>query len=111
LCDQKIQRIVSQIAFEPILHRAVAYLKTLSIAPPDWCIATVLQSLRPPARPISYSAKKTWAHAWPAAGQPSFHELSYYMHEGGHGMVSSDWSIYIEFGGPFLRMDILALDC
>jgi hypothetical protein len=25
--QQKIQRIVSQIAFEPILHRAVAYLK------------------------------------------------------------------------------------
>ena len=25
--QQEIQRIVSQIAFEPILHRAVAYLK------------------------------------------------------------------------------------
>ena len=35
--------------------------------------------------------------AWPAAGQPIFHDLSYYMHEGGHGMVASDWKIYIEF--------------
>jgi hypothetical protein len=35
--------------------------------------------------------------AWPAASQPIFHDLSYYMHEGGHGMVSSDWKIYIEF--------------
>ena len=34
---------------------------------------------------------------WPAAKEPIFHDLSYYMHEGGHGMVSSDWSIYLEF--------------
>jgi len=34
---------------------------------------------------------------WPAAGQPIFHDLSYSMHEGGHGMVASDWNIYIEF--------------
>ena len=34
---------------------------------------------------------------WPAASQPIFHDLSYYMHEGGHGMVPSDWGIYIEF--------------
>jgi hypothetical protein len=34
---------------------------------------------------------------WPAATQPIFHDLSYYMHEGGHGMVSSDWGIYLEF--------------
>jgi hypothetical protein len=34
---------------------------------------------------------------WPPAGQPIFHDLSYYMHEGGHGMVASDWKIYIEF--------------
>jgi hypothetical protein len=34
---------------------------------------------------------------WPAAKQPIFHDLSYYMHEGGHGMVPSDWAIYIEF--------------
>jgi hypothetical protein len=34
---------------------------------------------------------------WPAARQPIFHDLSYYMHEGGHGMVASDWDIYIEF--------------
>lgn len=34
---------------------------------------------------------------WPAAKQPILHDLSYYMHEGGHGMVPSDWNIYIDF--------------
>ena len=34
---------------------------------------------------------------WPAAKQPIFHDLSYYMHEGGHGMVPSDWEIYVQF--------------
>jgi hypothetical protein len=34
---------------------------------------------------------------WPAAKQPTFHDLSYYMHDGGHGMVPSDWGIYIDF--------------
>jgi hypothetical protein len=34
---------------------------------------------------------------WPAAKQPILHDLSYYMHEGGHGMVPTDWDIYIDF--------------
>jgi hypothetical protein len=34
---------------------------------------------------------------WPAARQPIFHDLSYYMHDGGHGMVPSDWAIYVDF--------------
>jgi hypothetical protein len=34
---------------------------------------------------------------WPAAKQPIFHDLAYYMHDGGHGMVPSDWDIYVEF--------------
>jgi hypothetical protein len=34
---------------------------------------------------------------WPDAKTPIFHDLSYYMHDGGHGMVPSDWGIYIEF--------------
>jgi hypothetical protein len=34
---------------------------------------------------------------WPAAKQPILHDLAYYMHEGGHGMVPSDWDIYLEF--------------
>ncbi len=35
---------------------------------------------------------------WPAPKQPIFRDgLNYYMHEGGHGMVPGDWSIYIEF--------------
>ena len=35
---------------------------------------------------------------WPAAKTPIFSNgLNYYMHEGGHGMVPSDWEIYIQF--------------
>jgi hypothetical protein len=34
---------------------------------------------------------------WPAAKTPIFHDLSYYMHDGGHGMVPSDWDIYVQF--------------
>ena len=34
---------------------------------------------------------------WPAAGQPILHDLGYSMHAGGHGMVPSDWAIYIDF--------------
>lgn len=34
---------------------------------------------------------------WPAAKTPILHDEAYYMHEGGHGMVPSDWDIYLEF--------------
>ncbi|MDW5265468.1 MULTISPECIES: prolyl oligopeptidase family serine peptidase [Acidobacteriaceae] len=35
---------------------------------------------------------------WPAAKTPLFSNgLNYYMHEGGHGMVPSDWDIYVQF--------------
>lgn len=35
---------------------------------------------------------------WPAAQVPlSSNGLNYYMHEGGHGMVPSDWAIYVQF--------------
>ncbi|HTH53715.1 MAG TPA: hypothetical protein VL495_07180 [Edaphobacter sp.] len=34
---------------------------------------------------------------WPEAKQPILHDLSYYMHDGGHGMVPSDWDIYVQF--------------
>lgn len=34
---------------------------------------------------------------WPGANQLILHDLSYYMHEGGHGMVPSDWAIYVQF--------------
>jgi hypothetical protein len=35
---------------------------------------------------------------WPAAKTPIFtNGLNYYMHDGGHGMVPSDWAIYVEF--------------
>jgi hypothetical protein len=35
--------------------------------------------------------------AWPAAKEPILHDLGYYMHDGGHGMVASDWEIYLQF--------------
>ena len=34
---------------------------------------------------------------WPAAKTPILHDLAYYMHDGGHGMVQSDWDIYVQF--------------
>jgi hypothetical protein len=35
---------------------------------------------------------------WPTAKTPIFSNgLNYYMHEGGHGMVPTDWDIYIQF--------------
>jgi hypothetical protein len=35
---------------------------------------------------------------WPAARTPLFSNgLNYYMHEGGHGMVPTDWAIYVQF--------------
>jgi hypothetical protein len=35
---------------------------------------------------------------WPEAKQPIFRDgLNYYMHEGGHGMVPTDWDIYVQF--------------
>jgi hypothetical protein len=34
---------------------------------------------------------------WPEAGVPAWGTLSYYMHEGGHGTLPSDWEIFMEF--------------
>ena len=34
---------------------------------------------------------------WPAPKVAILHDLAYYMHEGGHGMVPSDWDIYLQF--------------
>ncbi len=34
---------------------------------------------------------------WPDPKQPILHDLAYYMHDGGHGMVPTDWDIYIQF--------------
>lgn len=36
--------------------------------------------------------------SWPTAKTPIFtNGLSYYMHDGGHGRVPSDWDIYVQF--------------
>lgn len=34
---------------------------------------------------------------WPEAKTPVFHDIGYYMHDGGHGMVPGDWEVYVEF--------------
>jgi hypothetical protein len=34
---------------------------------------------------------------FPAAGEPVLHDLGYYMHDGGHGTVPSDFDVYIKF--------------
>jgi hypothetical protein len=34
---------------------------------------------------------------WPEAKTPILHTIGYYMHDGGHGMVPSDWNIYLDF--------------
>ena len=34
---------------------------------------------------------------FPAAGQPILHDLGYFMHDGGHGAVPSDFDVYIKF--------------
>jgi hypothetical protein len=33
----------------------------------------------------------------PPAGQSILHDIGYEMHAGGHGMVPSDWDVYLEF--------------
>lgn len=34
---------------------------------------------------------------FPAAGEPILHGLGYYMHDGGHGTIPSDFGVYIKF--------------
>lgn len=34
---------------------------------------------------------------WPPTGTPILHTIGYYMHDGGHGTVPSDWNIFLEF--------------
>jgi hypothetical protein len=33
----------------------------------------------------------------PAAGEPILHTVGFLMHEGGHGMVNSDWDVFFKF--------------
>jgi hypothetical protein len=34
---------------------------------------------------------------WPAAGTPIFHDIGYFMHDGGHGTIPSDWDIFLQY--------------
>jgi hypothetical protein len=34
---------------------------------------------------------------FPAPGEPILHTIGYIMHDGGHGMVDSDWDVYLKF--------------
>ncbi len=38
----------------------------------------------------------------PGSGQPIYHTLGYYMHEGKHGVYPEDWDIYLEFMNRYL---------
>ena len=42
---------------------------------------------------------------WPAAGVPILHHLAYFMHEGGHGALPSDWKTFIQFLTMHLHPD------
>ncbi len=39
----------------------------------------------------------------PAAGERVGGTLSYYMHDGGHGTVPSDWGVYLDFMDEYLK--------
>jgi hypothetical protein len=34
---------------------------------------------------------------WPPAGTPILHDIGYFMHDGGHGTLPSDWDIFMKF--------------
>jgi hypothetical protein len=34
---------------------------------------------------------------WPGPKQSLLHDIGYYMHDGGHGVLPSDWDIYLQF--------------
>jgi hypothetical protein len=34
---------------------------------------------------------------WPAAGTPLLHDISYFMHAGGHGPLPSDFGVFLDF--------------
>jgi hypothetical protein len=36
-------------------------------------------------------------YALPAAGEPLLNDLSYLMHDGGHGVMPSDWPVFVNF--------------
>ena len=42
-------------------------------------------------------------NTWPPAGTPILHTLGYFMHDGGHGSLPSDWSVYLDFMKMNLR--------
>ncbi len=44
-----------------------------------------------------FGKKDLGTDVWPEAKQPIWGDLSYYMHDGGHGTVPSDWDIYLTF--------------
>lgn len=36
---------------------------------------------------------------FPAAGEAVLHDLGYFMHDGGHGILPADYEVYIRFMG------------
>ena len=47
---------------------------------------------------ITLTTAGTESKVWPAPKVPLFSNgLNYYMHDGGHGMVATDYDIYVQF--------------
>lgn len=40
---------------------------------------------------------------FPEAGKPILNDIGYYMHDGGHGMIPSDWDIILQFMTKHLK--------
>jgi hypothetical protein len=39
---------------------------------------------------------------WPAAGTPILHTIGYFMHDGGHGTIPSDWDVFLKYMQMYL---------
>jgi hypothetical protein len=39
---------------------------------------------------------------WPEAGTPILHDISYFMHAGGHGTLPADWDVFLKFLETYL---------
>jgi hypothetical protein len=44
-----------------------------------------------------YGKQDLGTDVMPQAKEPILHDLSYEMHDGGHGMVPADWPVYVDF--------------
>jgi dienelactone hydrolase len=50
-----------------------------------------------------FGKKGLGTDVFPAAGEPILHDIGYLMHDGGHGMVPSDWDVFLQFMDMHLK--------